>query len=85
MQEAQDNRDGLHGHDAQFPAADPPEAFPGVWPHPAAPADIPPANDLRSLAGRFLNNPAARVNILWIEPCPGGFEVLIAIQLADLF
>jgi hypothetical protein len=83
MQDVQDNHAGLHGHDAQFPAANPPEAFPGVWP----PADIPPAaNGLRILAGRLLNNPDTLVNVLRIQPGPGGrFEVLIALELADLF
>jgi hypothetical protein len=86
MQDVPDNHDGLHDHGAQFPASNPPEAFPGVGPHPPPPADIPPANGLRILAGRFLNNPDTLVNILRIQPGPGGrFEVLIALELADLF
>lgn len=73
MQDVQDNHDGLHGHGAQFPAANPPEAFPGVWPHPPPPADIPLAHGLRILVGR----------ILGIQPGPGGrLEVLIALELA---
>lgn len=86
MQDVQENIDGLYGHVAQFHAADPPEAFPGVWPHPAPPADMPPANGLRILAGRFINNPDTLVNMLRIEPGPGGrFEVWIALELADIF
>ena len=38
-----------------FPWLTLPTLFPGVWPQP--PADMPPANGLRILAGRFLNNP----------------------------
>jgi hypothetical protein len=52
---------------AHLPAADPPEAFPGVQPHAAPPADMPPANGLRNLAGRFLNNPDTLVNMLRID------------------
>ena len=86
MQEVQENHEILNGHGAHLPAADPPDAFPGVWPHQAPPADIPPANGLRILAGRFLNNPDTLVNMLRIEPGPGGrFEVWIALELADIF
>ncbi|KAH9006551.1 hypothetical protein EDB86DRAFT_3070539 [Lactarius hatsudake] len=84
--EVQENYNGLFGYGAQFPAADPPEAFPGVQPHPAPPADMPPANGLRNLVSRYLNNPSTHVNMLRIEPGPGGrFEVLIALELADIF
>ena len=84
MQEVQDDRDGLHGYGAHLPAADPPEAFPGVQPHAAPPADI-PANGLRNLAGRFLYNPNTLVNMLRIEPGPDGrFVVWIALELADI-
>jgi hypothetical protein len=84
VQEVQEHYDGYGAH---FPAVDPPEALPGVWPHPAPPADIPPAaNGLRNLVGRFLNNPGTLVNMLRIEPGPGGrFEVWIALELADIF
>ena len=45
-----------------------------------------PANGLRILAGRFLNNPDTLVHMLRIEPGPGGrFEVWIALELADIF
>lgn len=81
-----ENHDGVYAPGAQFPAAGLPEAFPGVWPHPAPPADIPPANGLRILAARFLNNPDTLVNMLRIEPGHGGrFEVWIGLELADLF
>ncbi|KAI9428335.1 hypothetical protein H4582DRAFT_2073468 [Lactarius indigo] len=84
--EVQENHDGLFGYGAQSPALDPLEAFPGVRPHPAPPADIPPTNGLRNLASRFLNNPGTHVNMLRIEPGPGGrFEVWIALELADIF
>ncbi|KAH8996353.1 hypothetical protein EDB92DRAFT_1597641 [Lactarius akahatsu] len=84
--EVQENYNGLFGYGAQFPAADPPEAFPGVQPHPAPPADMPPANGLRNLASHYLNNPGTHVNMLRIGPGPGGrFEVLIALELADIF
>ena len=74
-------------YDAHFPAADPAEAFPDVRPYPAPPADMPPAaNGLRNLVGRFLNNPGTDVNMLRIEPGRNGrFEVLIALELADIF
>ncbi|KAI9458887.1 hypothetical protein BJY52DRAFT_402255 [Lactarius psammicola] len=86
VQEVQENYDGLFSYGAQFPAAGPPEALPGVWLHPAPPANIPPANDLRNLAGRYLNNPDTRVKTLRIDPGPGGrFEVWIALELADIF
>ena len=66
-------------------AADLPGAFPGVQPHAAAHADMPPANGLRNLAGRFLNSPDTLVNMLRIEPGPGGcFVVLIELELADI-
>jgi hypothetical protein len=87
MQEVQDHRDGLYGYGygAHLPAADPPEAFPGVQLLAAPPADMPPANGLRNLAGRFLNNPDTLVNMLRIEPGPGGrFVVWIALELADI-
>ena len=85
-QEVQDNYDGLFVQGAQFPAAGPPEAFLGVWPHPVEPANMPPANGLRNLVNRYLNNPDTRVNVLRIEPGPGGrFEVWIALELADIF
>jgi hypothetical protein len=83
VQEVQVNYDGYGAH---FPVADPPEAFPGVQLHPAPPADMPPAaNGLINLVGRFLNNPGTLVNMLRIEPGPGGrFEVWIALELADI-
>jgi hypothetical protein len=85
VREIQENYNGLPGYGAPFPAAHPPEAFPGVWLHPAAPADM-LANGLRNLANRYLNNPGTLVNMLRIEPGPGGrFEVLIALELADIF
>ncbi|KAH9073030.1 hypothetical protein EDB83DRAFT_155158 [Lactarius deliciosus] len=84
--EVQENYDGRFGYDAQFPVADPPDAFPGVQLHPAAPANMPPANRLRNLASHYLNNPDTHVNILRIEPRPSGrFEVLIVLELADIF
>ena len=47
---------------------------------------MPPANGLRNLVNRYLNNPDTRVNVLQIEPGPGGrFEVWIALELADIF
>jgi hypothetical protein len=84
VQEVQENYDGYGAH---FPVADPPEAFPGVRPHPAPPADMPPAaNCLRNLAGWLLNNPGTLVNMLRIEPGPGGrFEVWITLELLDIF
>ena len=90
VQGVQENHDGLYGYGAHLPAADPaadpPDAFPGVGHHPAPPADMPPENGLRILAGRFINNPDTLVNMLRIEPGPGGrFEVWIALELADIF
>jgi hypothetical protein len=84
VQEVQENYDGYGAH---FPEADPPEAFPGVWPYPALPADMPPAvNGLRNLVGRLLNNPGTLVNMLRIVPGPGGrFEVWVVLELPDFF
>jgi len=83
--EAHNNYDGLYGHDAHLPVAAPHKAFPGVQPDVAPPADVPPANGLRNLAGRFLNNPDTLVNMLRIEPGPGGrFVVWIELELADI-
>ncbi|KAH9015751.1 hypothetical protein EDB83DRAFT_2528944 [Lactarius deliciosus] len=85
-QEAEENHNGLFGYDAQFPAADPPETFPGVWQHPAPLVNMPPANGLRNLAGRYLNNPDTRINMVWIEPSlKGRFKVWIALKSADIF
>jgi hypothetical protein len=82
VQEVQDNYDGLFVNRAQFPVADPHRAFPGVWPHPAPPVNMPPANGLRTLANRYLNNPDAHVTVLWIEPGPGGrLQVWIALDI----
>ena len=83
----QDVQQNYGGYGAHFPVADPPEAFPGVWPHPAPPADLQPAaNGLKNLAGHFLNNPGSLVNMLRIEPGPNGrFEVWIALELADIY
>ncbi len=86
VQEVQENHDGHYGYGAQFPAADPPEAFHHVWPNPVPLADMPPVNGLRNLVGRYLNNPDTRINMVWIEPGPGGrFQVWIALELADIF
>jgi len=85
--EVQNNHDGLYDNGAHLPAADPqaPEAFPGVQPHAAPPADVPPANGLRNLAGRLFNNPDALVNMLRIELGPRGrFVVWIALELAEI-
>ena len=84
MQEVQQNQDG---YGAYLLAANPPEGYPGVRPHPAPPADflLPAANGLRNLAGCFLNNPATLVNMLRIEPGPNGrFLVRIALELAHI-
>ena len=86
VEEVQENHDELHGYGAHPHAVDPLDAFPGVWPQPALPADMPPAIGLRILASRFLDNPDTLVNMLRIEPGPGGrFEVWIALELADIF
>ncbi|KAH9051108.1 hypothetical protein EDB83DRAFT_2397936 [Lactarius deliciosus] len=83
---AQDNLDGLYGHGAQFPAADPPEAFHNVWLDPAPLANMLPVNGLRDLIGRNLNNPDTLINMVWIEPGPGGrVKLWIALELADIF
>lgn len=85
MQEFQENHrdDGLYGHGAQFTAA---EDIPGVWPHPPPTDPDMPADDLKVLAIRILNNPGTRVNVLRIEPGVGGcFEVGMTLELANLF
>ncbi|KAH9059877.1 hypothetical protein EDB87DRAFT_1684151 [Lactarius vividus] len=84
--EVQVNHAGLFGYGAQFHAADPPETFPVVWPQPAPLADITPPNGLRNLAGHYLHNPDTHVNMVWIEPGPGGgFKVWIALELPNIF
>ncbi|KAN0131085.1 hypothetical protein V8E53_011086 [Lactarius tabidus] len=60
------------GYGARFPAADLPEASPGIWPHAAPLANMPPQNGLRTLAGRYINNPDSLVNMIRIRPGPGG-------------
>ncbi len=87
MQVRDDNR-GHFGYGAQLPAANPPEVVAGVWPPPAPPIDLnmPPAYVLRNLAIYYLSNPDTRLNMLRIEPGPGGrFEMWIALDLADNF
>jgi len=86
--QVQENHAGQFGYGAQFPGADPqpPEAFPPIWPHPAPLANMPPANRLRNFAIRYLNDPDTRVNMVRIEPGPGGrVSVLIALELGDIF
>ena len=86
MQVVQENYHGLLGYGAQFPAADPHGAFPGVWPYPVAPANMPPMDGLGNLANRYLNNPDTFISQLRIEPGPGGrFVVWIALELPDIF
>ncbi|KAH9059878.1 hypothetical protein EDB87DRAFT_675932 [Lactarius vividus] len=69
--EVQENHNGLFGYDAQFSRAEPPEALPGVWQHPAPLVNMPPENGLRNLAGR---------------PGPKGhFKMWIALESADIF
>ncbi|KAH9165926.1 hypothetical protein EDB89DRAFT_2233138 [Lactarius sanguifluus] len=81
-----ENHGGPFGYGAQFPVAGPPEGFPGIWPHPAPRANVPQANGLRNLAGRYLNNPDTLVNVVRIEPSPDGrFEVWIVLELGDIF
>ncbi|KAH9051391.1 hypothetical protein EDB83DRAFT_2397829 [Lactarius deliciosus] len=83
---AQENLDGHYGNGAQFPAADPPEAFHNIWPDPAPLANMLPVNGLRNLIGRNLNNPDTLINMVWIEPGPGGrVKLWIALELADIF
>ncbi|KAI9449382.1 hypothetical protein BJY52DRAFT_1215941 [Lactarius psammicola] len=80
----QENHHGLFGYNVQAPGAD--QAFPGFQPHPAPFFNVPPANGLRNLTGRYLNNPDTRINMVWIEPGLGGrFRVWIALELADIF
>ncbi|KAH9015748.1 hypothetical protein EDB83DRAFT_2321268 [Lactarius deliciosus] len=79
-----ENHGAPFGYGAQFPVAGPPEA--GIWPHLAPRANVPQANGLRNLAGRYLNNPDTLVNVVRIEPSPdGGFEVWIVLELGDIF
>jgi len=85
LQEVQENPNGFMGYGAQFPMAEPPAAFPDVWPQPAPPANIPQANGLRNLAIHYLANPDTHLNMFRIEIGPGGrFEVVIALELADI-
>jgi hypothetical protein len=87
IQLAQQVQENYEIYGTQLPAADAPEAFPGVQAHPAPPADIPAAaaNGLRNHVGHFLNNPGTLVNMLLIEPGRDGrFKMCIALELADI-
>ena len=82
--QVQDNHDVIYDNGAHLPVAGPNEAFPGVQPHAAPPADM-PTNGLRDLAGRFLYSPDTLVNMLRFEPGPDGrFVVWIALELAHI-
>ncbi|KAI9431136.1 hypothetical protein BJY52DRAFT_1232222 [Lactarius psammicola] len=78
--EVQENHDALFGYGAQFPTADPPKAFPSIRPVNTR------VNVLRNLAGHYLNDPDTLINMVWIEPGPGGcVRVWIVLKLANIF
>ncbi|KAH9018172.1 hypothetical protein EDB84DRAFT_660929 [Lactarius hengduanensis] len=85
--EVQENHDGIFGYALADPAVGPPQYFHGhgALPYQAPLPNIPPADGLRTLAGRFINSPGTRINILRIEPGPAGrFEVWIVLEMADI-
>jgi len=85
VQNVQENYHGNFQYGAQFPIANP-EPIQDIGPHPAPFANVQPANGLRNLAGWYLNNPEAVVNMLRIGPAPGGrVLVWVEFELPDIF
>ncbi|KAH9165927.1 hypothetical protein EDB89DRAFT_2076363 [Lactarius sanguifluus] len=85
--EVQENHDNIFGYAPADPAVGPPQYFPGPEPLPyqAPLANAAPADGLRNLAGRYINNPGTRINMLRIEPgIAGHFEVWIVLEMADI-
>ncbi|KAH9012466.1 hypothetical protein EDB85DRAFT_2159031 [Lactarius pseudohatsudake] len=85
--EVQENHDNIFGYAPADPAVGPPQYFPGPEPlHYQAPlVNAAPADGLRNLAGRYVNNPGTRVNMLRIEPgLAGHFEVWIVLEMAHI-
>ena len=79
VQGAQENYDGYGIH---FPAADPPEGFPGVRPYPAPSVDNPPvANGLGNRVGYILNNTVMPINIM--HGPDGRIRLRITLELSD--
>ncbi|KAH9018168.1 hypothetical protein EDB84DRAFT_1581606, partial [Lactarius hengduanensis] len=68
--EVQENHDNIFWYAPADPAVGPPQYFPGPEPLPyqAPLANAAPADGLRNLAGRYINSPGTRVNMLRIEP-----------------
>jgi len=86
-QEVQENHNDIFGYPPADPAVGHPQYFPGpeALPNPAPPNNAPLADGLRNLANRYINNPGTLVNMLRIEPRPGGrFEVWIVLEMADI-
>ncbi|KAI9436614.1 hypothetical protein H4582DRAFT_1962116 [Lactarius indigo] len=87
LQEVQENHEENFGYAPADPAVGRPQYFPGPepLPYPAPLANAPPADGLRNLAGRYVNSPGTRVNMLRIEPgLAGNFEVWIVLEIADI-
>lgn len=86
-QEVQENHYGIFGYPPADPAFGPPQDFPGpeALPYPAPLHNAALADGLRNLASRYINNAGTHVNMLRIEPRPGGrFEVWIVLEMADI-
>ncbi|KAI9446212.1 hypothetical protein H4582DRAFT_2052301 [Lactarius indigo] len=57
-----------------------------VWPCQGPNIRISEAEVLRRLADRYVNNPGSLVSVVRLEPGPsGGFQVVIMLEMADLF
>ncbi|KAH9018164.1 hypothetical protein EDB84DRAFT_1581604 [Lactarius hengduanensis] len=85
--EVQENHDNIFEYAPADPAVGPPQYFPGPEPLPyqAPLANAAPADGLRNLAGRYINNPGTRINMLRIEPgLAGHFEVWIVLEMPDI-
>ncbi|KAI9449385.1 hypothetical protein BJY52DRAFT_1227802 [Lactarius psammicola] len=85
--EDQENYNGIFGYAPTDPAVDHPQYFPGpeALPYHMPLPNAPLADGLRNLAGHYINNPGAHVNMIHIEPGPAGcFEVLIMLEMVDI-
>ncbi|KAH9015746.1 hypothetical protein EDB83DRAFT_2439686 [Lactarius deliciosus] len=84
--EVQENHEEIFGYAPAGPAVGP-QYFPGheVLRHQTPLRSAPPDDGLRNLAGRYINSPGTRVNMLRIEPgLSGHFEVWIVLETADI-
>ncbi|KAH9021738.1 hypothetical protein EDB85DRAFT_1999676 [Lactarius pseudohatsudake] len=84
--EVQENHEEIFGYVPAGPAVGP-QYFPGheVLRQQTPLPNAPPVDGLRNLAGRYINSPGTRVNMLRIEPgLAGHFEVWIVLEMPDI-